>query len=86
MLPTRDSIFDTMVTREAKGLPGRDKSGEKTPLSVFKLCEMEVLSKQALDISGNPYIIIGYLLRIEYGDLGSKFVDWLAKVHVEGSP
>ena len=36
--------------------------GEKTLLSVVRLCRMGVPSKRALDISKNRHLTIGYLL------------------------
>ena len=58
-----------MVTPEGQGITG---SGEETPLSAVRPCGMEVPPSEALDMSGSPHLTIGYLLRIEYGDLESQ--------------
>ena len=63
----------TMVTREDQVVTS---GGEETPLSVVRPCGMEVPPSKALDMSGSPYLTIGYLLRIGYGDLESQ-VGWL---------
>ena len=57
-----------MMTREGQGITGSD---EETPLSAVRLCGMGVPPSEALDMSGSSYLIIGYLLRIGCGDLGS---------------
>ena len=41
--------------------------GEETPLSVIRLCGMEIPPSRALDMSGSPYLIIGYLQRDKQG-------------------
>ena len=58
----------TMVIQEGQGVTG---SGEETPLSTVRLCEMGVPPSEALDMSGSLHLIIGYLLRIGCGDLQS---------------
>ena len=57
-----------MVTREGQGITG---GGEETPLNAVRLCRMGVPPSEALDMSGSPHLIIGYLLRIGCGDLES---------------
>ena len=47
--------------------------GGKAPLSVAKLCEMEVLLGTDLDICRSLHLSIGYLLKDKHGDLESKF-------------
>ena len=59
----------TMVTREGQGVTG---GGEETPLSVVRPCRMGVPPSKALNMSGGLHLIIGYLLRIGYGDLESQ--------------
>ena len=75
----------TMVIQEGQGVTD---GGEETPLSAVRLCGMEISASavrpcgmgvppsEALDMSGSPYLTIGYLLRIGCGDLESQ-VDWL---------
>ena len=58
-----------MVTREGQGVTG---GGEKTPLSAVRPCRMEVPPSEALNMSGSPYVTIGYVLRIGCGDLESQ--------------
>ena len=48
----------------------------ETLLSVVRLCGMGVLPSEALDTSGNPPLTIGYLIKIECGNLEFQ-VDWL---------
>ena len=62
-----------MVTREGQGVTD---GGEETPLSAVRMCGMGVPLSDALDMSGSPHLIIGYLLRIGEGDLKSQ-VGWL---------
>ena len=59
----------TMVIREGQGVTG---GGEETPLSAVRRYGMGVPPSEALDMSGNPHLTIGYLLRIGYGDLESQ--------------
>ena len=49
---------------------------EETSLSAVRLCRMGVPPNEALDMSGSPHLIIGYLLRIGCGDLEPQ-VGWL---------
>ena len=63
----------TMVTWEGQGVIG---GGEEIPLSAVRPCGMGVPPSEALDMSGSPHLIFGYLLRIGCGDLESQ-VDWL---------
>ena len=63
----------TMVTREGQGVTG---GREETPLSAVRSCGMGVPPSEALDMSGSPHLIIGYLLRIGCGNLESQ-VGWL---------
>ena len=65
--------FGTMVNWEGQGVIG---GGEETLLSVVRPCWMEVLPREALDISGSLHLTIGYLLKIGCGDLESQ-VSWL---------
>ena len=44
--------------------------GEETPLTIVKLCGMEVPSSGALSMSRSLHLNIGYLLRDEYGIFG----------------
>ena len=46
------------------GIMGGD---EETPLSAIRPCQMEVLPNKVLNLSGSLYLIIGYLLKGEYG-------------------
>ena len=62
-----------MVTWEGQGVTG---SGKETPLSAVRLCGMGVPPSEALDMSGSPHLTIGYLLKIECGDLEFQ-VSWL---------
>ena len=55
-------------------------SGKKTPISAVKLCEMEVLSSEALDKSEILHLTIDYLLRGENEDLASKFLGLMFKI------
>ena len=64
---------DTMVTWKGQGVTG---GSEETLLSAIRPCGMGVPLSKALDMSESPHITIGYLLRIEYGDLESQ-VGWL---------
>ena len=57
-----------MVTREGQGIMS---DGEETPLSVVRPYGMGVPPNEALGTSGSPHLTIGYLLRIECGDLES---------------
>ena len=63
----------TMVTREGQGVTS---GGEETPLSEVRPCGMGVPPSEALNMSGSPYLTIGYLLRIGYGDFEFQ-VGWL---------
>ena len=66
-----------MVTKNSKGTTiGIICSGEETPLSTVRLCEMRIPPNGALDTSGSLHLIIGYKLKIECGDLESQ-VGWL---------
>ena len=62
-----------MVTWEGQGVTG---GGEETPLSLVRPCGMGVPPSEALDMSGSPYLTIGYPLRIGCGDLESQ-AGWL---------
>ena len=62
-----------MVTREGQRVTG---GGKETPLSAVRPCGMGVPPSEALDMSGSLHLIIGYLLKIEYGNLESQ-VGWL---------
>ena len=54
---------------------------EEVLLSMVRpMCGMGVLSSEALDISGSPYLTIDYLLTYEQEDLESKFCGWLVKI------
>ena len=82
-LKSQEELLDTikgwylhsfnMVTREGQGVIG---GGEETPLSAVRPCGMGVPPSEALDMSGSPYLTIGYLLRIGCGDLESQ-AGWL---------
>ena len=61
------------MTREGQGVTG---GSEETLLSAVRPCGMRVPPSEALDMSESPHLTIGYLLRIECGDLESQ-VDWL---------
>ena len=62
-----------MVTREGQGVTG---GSEETPLNAVRLCGMGVPPSEALDMSGNLHLIMGYLLRIGCGDLEFQ-IRWL---------
>ena len=49
---------------------------EETPLSTIRPFGMREPPSGALNMSGSPYLIIHYLLRIEYKELG-VIVLWL---------
>ena len=51
--------------------------GGGTPLSAFRLCEMGVTPRKALDMYRSPYLTIPYLLRGEQGDLEEKSRAWI---------
>ena len=57
--------------------------GEKIPLSFISPCGMGVSPSEALDMTESPHLSIGYLLRIECGNLEFQ-VDWL-RLKVEDS-
>ena len=59
--------------RATTGVTG---GGEETLLSKVRLCGMGVPPNKALDTSKSLHLIIGYLLRVDYGDLEFQ-VDWL---------
>ena len=63
----------TTVIQKGQGITG---GGEDTRLSVVRPCGMGVPPSEALDMSGSLHLTIGYLLRIECGDLKS-LVGWL---------
>ena len=46
--------------------------GNGTPLSAVRPCGMGIIPNKALDMYGNLYLIIPYLLRDEQGDLEDK--------------
>ena len=58
------------MTREGqRATTGVMGGGEETPLSMVGPCGMGVPRNEALVISWILYLIIGYLLRVECGDL-----------------
>ena len=52
-------------------------SGGETPLSVIRLCGMDVIPKKALDMYGSFYLTILYQLRGER-DLEDKSRAWIS--------
>ena len=46
--------------------------GGRTPLSTVRPCRMDVTPSKALDMYGNLYLTIPYLLRGEQGNLEDK--------------
>ena len=49
---------------------GVTSGSEETLPSAFRPCEMKVLPNETLDMNRCLYLIIGYLLKGEYGRLG----------------
>ena len=67
------SLLQHHGTWEGQGIIS---GGEDASLSAVRRCAMGVPPSEALDMSGSLHLTIGYLLRIEYGDLESQ-IDWL---------
>ena len=44
--------------------------GEETPLNVIRPCRMKVPPNQVLDMNGSLYLIVAYLIKDEYEELG----------------
>ena len=69
VLLIKNGIF-TLALRRLKAYYRIIDGSNDTPLNIIKLYRMEVLPSEVLDISGSLHLIIGYLLRDEYYELG----------------
>ena len=62
--------FSITITKEDQGTTtGITSSGDEIPLSAIRPCGMGVPSIETLNTSESLYFTIGYLLKVECGDL-----------------
>ena len=54
--------------------------GGGTPLSVVRLCGMDVTPSKTLDMYGSLNLTIPYLLRGDQGDLEDKSQAWIGDI------
>ena len=57
-----------------------DGDGETLLNVVRSKCKMSVPPNEALDMSGSPHLIIGYLLKSELKNLKSKSYNWIGNM------